>query len=56
MEDLCVQVSDRIKAEFENGRDYYQGRGKLHVVVPAGQDERQAAELFRWHNENRNLG
>jgi type I restriction-modification system DNA methylase subunit len=55
-EDLCVQVSDRIKEEFENGREYYQHRGKPLVMVPGGQDERPAAEFLRWHNEHRYLG
>jgi len=34
-EDLRVQVSDRIKEEFENGREYYQHRGKP-LVSPYG--------------------
>ncbi len=55
-EDLCVQVSDRIKEEFENGREYYQHRGKPLVMVPGGQNERPAAEFLRWHNEHRYLG
>ncbi len=54
--DLCVQVSDRIKEEFENGREYYQHRGKPLVIVPGGRDERPAVEFLRWHNENRYLG
>jgi putative restriction endonuclease len=55
-ENLCVQVSDRIKEEYENGREYYQHRGKPLVIVPGGQDERPAAEFLRWHNEHRYLG
>jgi len=55
-EDLCVQISDRIKEEFENGREYYQHRGKPLVMVPGGQNERPAAEFLRWHNEHRYLG
>ena len=55
-EDLRVQISDRIKEEFENGREYYQHRGKPLVIIPGGQDERPAAEFLRWHNEHRYLG
>ena len=55
-EDLRVQVSDRIKEEFENGREYYQHRGKPLVIIPGSGDERPAAEFLRWHNEHRYLG
>ena len=52
-EDLRVEVSERIKEEFENGREYYQHRGKPLVMVPGGPDERPSAEFLRWHNEHR---
>ena len=55
-DDLRVHVSDRIKEEFENGREYYQHRGKPLVIVPGGRDERPAAEFLRWHNEHCYLG
>lgn len=55
-EDLKVEVSKRIKEEFENGREYYQHRGQPLVMVPGGPDERPAAEFLRWHNEHRYLG
>jgi putative restriction endonuclease len=54
-ENLCVQVSDRIKEEFENGREYYQHRGKPLLIIPGGQGERPEAEFLRWHNEHRYL-
>ncbi len=55
-EDLHVEVSKRIKEEFENGREYYQHRGKPLVMVPGGPGERPAAEFLRWHNEHRYMG
>lgn len=50
-EDLSLEVSRRIREEFENGRDYYalQGR-KLRPPLKAGQQP--ALDNLRWHNEN----
>lgn len=51
-EDLRVEVSKRIKEEYENGREYYQHRGKPLIIVPGGPHERPSAEFLRWHNEH----
>lgn len=50
-EDLHVEVSKRIKEEFQNGRDYYalHGQGLRHPVLDS---EKLAVENIRWHNEN----
>jgi putative restriction endonuclease len=48
--ELLVEVSRRIREEFENGRDYY----KLHggrVRPPTSPILRPSAESLRWHNE-----
>jgi putative restriction endonuclease len=55
-EDLRVEVSKRIKEEFENGRDYYTHAGQRLAVVPDAPDERPSAEFLRWHNEHVFLG
>jgi len=55
-EDLRVVVSDRIKTEFENGKEYYQYRGNSLVAFPGRPDERPSAEFLRWHNEHVYLG
>lgn len=50
MPDLRVEVSRRIREEFENGRDYY----KLHggpVRPPTSPIHRPSEESLRWHNE-----
>jgi len=54
-EDLRVEVSRRIKEEFENGRQYYQYRGEPLMIVPGGSEERPSVEFLRWHNERRFL-
>lgn len=55
-DDLRIQVSNRIKEEFENGREYYQYRDQPLLKVPGGPDDRPAKEFLRWHNENIFLG
>jgi putative restriction endonuclease len=55
-DDLCVEVSKRIKEEFENGREYYQYLGKPLFKIPGSDYERPSVEFLRWHNENRFLG
>jgi putative restriction endonuclease len=55
-DDYRVEVSDRIKKEFENGREYYQYRGRQLVRLPDSGEERPAADLLRWHNKHVYLG
>lgn len=55
-DDLRIEVSDRIKEEFENGREYYQYRGKSLQKIPEGADERPSKEFLRWHNEKVYVG
>jgi putative restriction endonuclease len=46
-----VEVSKRIKAEFNNGLEYYAMHGK-HIHLPAIQQFRPARDYLIWHNEN----
>jgi putative restriction endonuclease len=55
-EDLRVDVSKRIKEEFENGREYYKYRGKGLSEIPRLSNERPGSEFLRWHNEHVFLG
>lgn len=50
--DLRVNVSKRIREEFENGREYYAHHGKSLVVLPGSPAERPATEFLQWHNEH----
>jgi putative restriction endonuclease len=47
-----VEVSKRIKEEFENGQEYYQFHGKELLYLPVYEKERPKAEFIQWHNEN----
>jgi putative restriction endonuclease len=50
--DMHVEVSGRIKEEFENGRDYYALRGRALVSLPAEPGYQPSREYLEWHNEN----
>jgi len=49
-------VSKRIRAEFENGKEYYKHHGQPLSIEPGDQSDRPAASFLRWHNENRYAG
>jgi putative restriction endonuclease len=48
-----VEVSQRIKAEFENGRNYYAFHGKALANLPMRGDDRPSAEYLSWHNQHK---
>lgn len=53
--DLRFAVSDRLKADFDNGKHYYamQGRG---IAAPGTGSAPPSTDTLRWHRENRYLG
>ena len=55
-EDLRVEVSRRLREEFENGRDYYKYHGHVLASVPPLPDERPAPSFLQWHNNRVFLG
>ncbi len=46
-----VEVSRRIKQEFDNGAEYYAIHGKA-IHLPTLEQLRPSAEALTWHNEN----
>jgi putative restriction endonuclease len=50
--DLKVEVSNRIKEEFLNGKEYYQYHGKALAAVPIKEIERPNRQYVEWHNLN----
>lgn len=46
-----IEVSRRLKEEFENGRSYYPFHGKPLGHLPAFLEDRPQAQLLIWHNE-----
>lgn len=47
-----IEVSKRIKEEFDNGKNYYPYHGQKLFVLPDKQIDRPGGEFLRWHNEN----
>jgi putative restriction endonuclease len=48
-EDMRVEVSGRIREEFENGRDYYKFAGRQLQVLPARVIDQPSAAFLEWH-------
>lgn len=48
---MQVEVSRRIREEFENGRDYYRYHG-VAIRLPHVAAHRPAPEFLEWHNAN----
>jgi putative restriction endonuclease len=54
--DYRIEVSRRIKEEYENGREYYAFQGKTLTVIPVNQEEQPSVEFLEWHNQQRFIG
>jgi putative restriction endonuclease len=50
-DDFHVEVSPRIRQEFENGREYYKHHGQTLLSMPQSSDEQPSRDSLRWHNE-----
>lgn len=49
---LHVEISKRIKEEYENGRDYYALHGQQLKVLPDNIVDRPSEKYIDWHNQN----
>lgn len=54
--DYRVEVSRRIKEQFQNGRDYYPLHGQRLIVLPDSTADRPNREFLEWHNSKVYLG
>jgi len=50
--DYKVEVSGRIKSEFENGRDYYKYHGNCLINLPTRIIDKPSNLFIEWHNNN----
>ena len=50
--DYRIEVSRRIKEEFENGKNYYPFHGNSLLVVPNEAYEKPSREYLEWHNNH----
>jgi putative restriction endonuclease len=46
-----LEVSDRLRHDYQNGRSYYPLRGS-RISVPVLETERPTRDLLAWHNQN----
>jgi HNH endonuclease len=46
-----LDVSDRLRHDYHNGRSYYPLRG-TQISIPATKNERPTRDLLEWHNQN----
>ena len=53
--DRRFEVSRRLKADFDNGRHYYDLHG-TPVRLPRHQEALPSNEALEWHRQNRYLG
>lgn len=51
--ELRLEVSPRLKEEWQNGREYYAHHGRELSVQPADAMSHPGKEYLQWHNENR---
>jgi putative restriction endonuclease len=49
--DFRVEVSQRLKTEYKNGKTYYPLHGR-HLLMPKNVYEKPSQEFLEWHNEN----
>lgn len=50
--DYNIEVSRKIKEEFENGRDYYKYNGSTLITLPPRQIDKPSQNFIDWHNQN----
>jgi putative restriction endonuclease len=46
-----LEVSPRLREEWQNGREYYAHHGKMLGHMPIDAANRPDAKFLRWHNE-----
>jgi len=51
--ELRLEVSPRLKAEWQNGREYYSHHGQPLLIQPTDPACQPSREFLTWHNENR---
>jgi len=50
-EDLCLEVSVRLREDYSNGKSYYPLHGQ-HIALPLDTRLAPSAEFLRWHQDN----
>lgn len=48
--DFNIEISSRIREEFQNGKEYYQYHGKSLLVLPKNNIDLPDKKFIDWHN------
>lgn len=48
---LKIEVSNKIKEEYENGREYYKFHGQNLSFIPKREIDKPGKEFIEWHNK-----
>jgi putative restriction endonuclease len=51
-DDYKIEISSRIKEEFQNGKEYYQYHGKDLINLPEREMDKPGNIYINWHNSN----
>jgi putative restriction endonuclease len=51
--ELKLEVSNRLRSEWQNGREYYAHHGQPLRIQPSDVSSLPSREFLSWHNENR---
>lgn len=51
-EEFKVEVSKRIKEEYQNGKEYYRFHGNQLFTLPNRSKDNPENRFIQWHNEN----
>ena len=54
--ELRLEVSPRLREEWQNGREYYAYHGQELSFCPVDAASHPSTEFLQWHNENRFKG
>jgi putative restriction endonuclease len=54
--DYKIEVSRKIKEEFENGRDYYKYHGNNLITLPSRTIDKPSQQFIDWHHQYRYKG
>jgi putative restriction endonuclease len=50
--ELFVEVSQKIKDKYENGREYYAYHGQRLSILPEVDQDRPSRQFLEWHNQH----
>ena len=54
--DYHIEVSNRLKMDYGNGKDYYKYHGQKLLILPEQVNQKPDRRFLEWHNENVYVG